>query len=244
MHIKDKIILNGLDMPDYLIITGVNHDITGNIEHDIVNIPGSKEINIRSTKKSPRSIIIDFKYRDSGFLTYEKKEEISNWIHSNNLKESKLEYSWILGSHYIVVPTGSTELTDSLRIKSFSLEFMLVNPCRIENKVRKVTGDFIYSGTESTYPNIEIQVKSSCNKIILNFSNDKTDGFIELNHSFNQGDKVNIDCKKKSVRVSGVINMPILSLDSDFPTIEKGINKYNISTENVKFNVIYNNLYR
>lgn len=240
MHIK----LNSVAMPSFLKIAGCNHDITGSIEHDIVDIPGNKGINIRSTKKNPRSVIIDFKYRDSGFLTYANKEIISNWLHISNLKECKLEYSWLPGSHYIVVPTGNTELNDSLKLKSFSLEFILVNPCRIDNVEHVKTADFIYDGTESTYPILEFNVTSSCSNIKLNFSNSTEVGFIELNSSFNTGDIIVIDCKKKSIKVNNRISMPILSLDSDFPTVEIGDNNYRLVNGNVSFRIKYSNLYR
>lgn len=236
--------LNGIPMPDFLIVTGCSHDITGSIEHDIGDIPGYKGINIRSTKKNPRSIIIDFKYRDSGFLTYEKKEEISNWIHSNDLKECKLEYGWIPGSHYLVVPTGNTGLTDNVKIKNFSLEFLLVNPCRIENEEEVKTGNFTYIGTESTYPTLELDVTRACNKVKIEFKNKITSGFMELNTSFNQSEKIVIDCKKKSIKVNGKDSMPILSIDSDFPTVEKGFNKFNLIVGDVTFKIKYFNLYR
>lgn len=236
--------LNGISMPSFLKITGCTHDITGSIEHDIIVIPGSKGVNIRSTNKNPRSVSIDFKYKDDGFLTFDKKEIISNWLHSNNLKECKLEYSWLPGSYYLVVPTGPTLLTDNIKIKSFSLEFLLVEPCRVENIEQIKTSSFSYIGNESTYPIIELDVISACNKIKLNFSNATNIGFLELNSSFNAKDKVVIDCKKKSIRVNNKINMPILSLDSDFPTVEQGNNSYSISAGNVDFKVRYNNIYR
>ncbi|MBC5997977.1 hypothetical protein EAI30_13680 [Romboutsia ilealis] len=242
--LSKNIKLNGIDMPNFLIVTGCSHDITGTIEHDLVDIPGYKGVNIRSTKKNPRSIVIEFKYRDCGFLTFEKKEIISEWIHSSNLKECKLEYGWIPGSHYLVVPVGDTNLNDNVKIKSFSLEFCLVNPCRIENLEQVKTSNFTYTGTESTYPILEFDVSSSCDKIKLDFSNSSKNGFLELNTSFNSGDKIIIDCKKKSIKVNNKINMPILSLDSDFPTIEKGTNNYNLSSGSATFKVKYNNLYR
>ena len=236
--------LNGIDMPNFLIVTGCSHDITGSIEHDLVDIPGYKGVNIRSTNKKPRSIVIDFKYRDSGFLTYDKKEIISEWIHSSNLKECKLEYSWITESHYLVVPNGDIGLTDNIKVKSFSLEFILVNPCRIDNLEQVQTSNFTYTGTESTYPIVEFDVSNACSNIKLNFSNALNSGFIELNASFNAGNKIIIDCKKKSIRVNGNINMPILSLDSDFPSVEKGNNDYSLVSGNATFRIRYNNMYR
>lgn len=239
-----KIKLNGIDMPNFLMVTGCTHDITGSIEHDIIDIPGYKGVNIRSTKKNPRSIILDFKYKDSGFLSFEKKEEISNWIHSNNLKACKLELGWIPGSHYLVVPAGDTGLTDNIEIKSFSLEFILVNPCRIDNIEQVKTSSFIYEGTDSTYPILEIDAVSECNNIRLEFQNIIESGFIELNASFNKGNKIVIDCKKKSIKVNGKDNMPILSIDSDFPTVEKGLNTYRLTNGNYTLKIRYSNLYR
>ena len=241
---KESIWLNEIPMPDFLIIAGCNHDITGSIEHDIVDIPGYKGINIRSTKKNPRSIVIDFKYRDSGFLTYEKKEKISSWIHSNNLKSCKLELSWIPGSYYLVVPNGDTGLDDKPKIKSFSLEFLLVNPCRIENEEVVKTSSFTYIGTESTYPSLELSIDSACSKIKLEFSNTLDSGFIELNASFNAGDKITINCQKKSIKVNGRDSMPILSIDSDFPKIETGWNDYRMTAGNATLKISYNNMYR
>ncbi|GAA0861700.1 phage distal tail protein [Paraclostridium tenue] len=244
MYNYGSIWLNDIPMPDFLIVTGCSHDITGSIEHDTADIPGSNGVIIRSTKKNPRSIIFDFKYRDSGFLTYENKEEISNWIHSSNLKECKLELSWIPGSYYLVVPSGDTNLNDSPKIKSFSLEFLLVNPCRIENVEEVKTSGFTYIGTESTYPNLEFSVERACSKIKLEFSNTLDSGFIELNTSFNAGDKIAIDCKKKSIKVNDVDNMPILSIDSDFPKVENGWNDYKLTEGNVTFKILYSNMYR
>lgn len=244
MYNYGSIWLNDIPMPDFLIVTGCSHDITGSIEHDTADIPGSNGVIIRSTKKNPRSITFDFKYRDSGFLTYENKEEISSWIHSNNLKSCKLELSWIPGSYYLVVPTGDTGLDDKPKIKSFSLEFLLVNPCRIETEEEVKTGSFKYIGTESTYPILTFSVKEACNKIKLEFSNDLDNGFIELNASFNVGNNITIDCKKKSIKVNGIDKMPILSIDSDFPKIETGWNYYNLTAGSVSFNISYNNMYR
>lgn len=244
MHNYRSIQLNETPMPNFLIVTGCSHDITGSIEHDIADVPGSNGVIIRSTKKNPRSITFDFKYRDSGFLTYENKEEISKWIHSNNLKPCKLELSWIPGSYYLVVPSGDTNLNDNVKIKSFSLEFLLVNPCRIETKEEVKSDSFTYIGTESTYPRLEFSVEKACSKIKLDFSNVLYSGFIELNTSFNAGDKIIIDCEKKSIKVNGVDNMPILSLDSDFPKIENGLNDYKLASGNVTFKILYNNMYR
>ena len=131
-----------------------------------------------------------------------------------------------------------------MKIKSFSLEFLLVNPCRVENEEEVKTGNFTYIGTESTYPTLELDVTRACNKVKIEFQNKITSGFMELNTSFNQGEKIVIDWKKKSINVNGKDSMPILSIDSDFPTVEKGFNKFNLIVGNVTFKIKYFNLYR
>lgn len=238
------ILLDGIPMPDFLIVTGCSHDITGSIEHDIADTPGYSGVNIKGTKKNPRSIVIDFKYRDSGFLNYEKKEEISNWIHSNDLKESKLMFSWIPDSHYLVVPNNATSLTDSIKLKSFSIEFLMINPYRIDNRENIVGSNFFYMGTEKTYPMIYIDVINQCTKIKLIFENSEISSFLELNTNFKVGDKIVIDSKRKSIKVNDKYNMPILSLDSDFPIISKGKNNYIVTEGNIDLKIKYHNMYR
>lgn len=157
-----------------------------------------------------------------------KVREIADWLDSD--KPEKLYFSDEPDVYYMAILSEETDLEQIVNLGTGELTFICLDPYAFRYNVNVsltagATKTVPYYGTAKTFPVITATATVATNLLLIsrgdNFGNDDK---VELTHSFAVGDVVEIDMEKGTVKVNGTINMPIVTLDSDFWSLSKGDN--------------------
>lgn len=233
---------DGVDMPNFITITNIKTQVLPNIENKLLQAPRAIGAIDVGTNYGTKVITIRFIFKDKSLGFIEKSEAIASWLRVDDLKARKLVLPSHPNSYYLAKPNNSIELDDGLTIARGEIEFICVNPFRVENNQTSVSGTSVnYTGTAKTDPILDITVTSSTNNIKVNVSNESYNNYINLVGNFSAGDKIKVNLKDNKVYLNNELNMSIWGLDSKTHKLCKGSNKYSISNGNLT--VKYNNQY-
>lgn len=237
MYIK----YDNVEIPDFIKITSVKTQVLPNIENKLLQAPRAIGAIDVGTNYGTKVITISFMFKDSSIGFIDKSEALASWLRVDNLKARKLVLPSHPNSYYLAKPNNSVELDDGIRIAKGEIEFICLNPFRIDSNpviINRSSSSFRtnsefkfnYAGSAKTDIDLTINVEGSCNNIKINFKNEIYDNYINLNGNFNTGDTVKISLEKAKVYLNDKLDMSIWGLDSKMHMLCKGLNAYSINT--------------
>lgn len=244
---------DGVDMPNFITVTNIKTQVLPNIENKLLQAPRAIGAIDIGTNYGTKSIIISFRFKDNSLGFIEKSEAIAEWLRIDDLKARKLVLPSHPNSYYLAKPNNSIELDDNLLSAKGEIEFVCINPFRIDNNpvlIKRSASSFrtnsefkfYYVGSAKTCPEIILKVEDICNNIKINFKNGKYDNYINLNGNFNAGDIIVVDINKSKVYLNNNLNMSLWGLDSKIHMLCKGLNTYIINAP-VSLSIKYYNKY-
>lgn len=249
MYIK----YDNIEIPDFITIKNVRTQVLPNIENKLLQAPRAIGAIDVGTNYGTKSIIISFMFKDNSLGFIEKSEAIAEWLRVDDLKARKLVLPSHPNSYYLAKPNNSIELDDNLLSAKGEIEFICINPFRIDNNPVLINRSassfrtnsefkFNYVGSAKTYPELILKVDSSCNNIKVNFKNSKYSNYINLNGEFNVGDIIRINLAEGKVYLNNQLKMSIWGLDSKMHALYKGLNVYSLNAP-VSLSIKYYNKY-
>lgn len=196
-------------------------------------------------KELPRQIGSSFLYTNLGkkkeslefVLIPEKVDSVDScgikfaeWLRGDNFKPSKIVFADKADRYAMAQVNGSIAVSDLFIYGKLSVEFLYLDPLSYLNTPLNITGNtalnVTYSG-EVSQPFLAVfTVPQASAKIELR--SNRTTKKITLNGSFPANTKFQIDMNKKQIYVSGVLNMKVLSFDSEWFQLESGVNTLSV----------------
>jgi predicted phage tail component-like protein len=229
-------------IPDFIKITNVKTQVLPNIENKFLQAPRSIGAIDVGTNYGTKVITISFIFKDNSLGFIEKSEALASWLRVDDLKARKLVLPSHPDSYYLAKPNNSIELDDGINIAKGEIEFVCLNPFRIESAQTVTTGNTVnYKGTAKTHPILDISVTSNTNNIKVSVSNEMYNNYINLVGNFSAGDNIKVDLKESKVYLNDALDMSIWGLDSKTHKICRGYNRYTISNATLK--IKYNKQY-
>lgn len=237
-------------IPDFITVTSVKVQILPDIENRFIRAPRAIGVIDTGHNYGTKIIRIGFLIRDKNIGAIDKSEAIAMWLKAYNLKARRLILPSHSDSYFLAKPNNSIELDDGVNIFKGELEFICIDPFRTEiyetnvnyNLQSENKVNVYYTGSAITTPKLEIDVVSSCKNIKIRFKNDMYDNYINLQGTFNPGDKIKIDLNTLKIYRNDILDMKIWGLDSKKHKLYLGVNTYTIEESvnlSVKFNVKY-----
>lgn len=233
---------DGVGIPNFVTITNIKTQVLPSIENKLFQAPRSIGAIDVGTNYGTKIITISFVFKDNSLGFIEKSEALASWLRVDDLKARKLVLPSHPNSYYLAKPNNSIELDDNITMAKGEIEFICLNPFRIDgNQTTQTNNSFNYKGSAKTDPILEIIVKNAANNIKVSVSNEGYNNYISLVGNFGAGDKLKVDLKNNKVYLNDNLNMSLWGLDSKAHKICKGNNNYSVSNGNLI--VRYNNCY-
>lgn len=160
--------------------------------------------------------------------------EFGQWLTGDNYAPSKLEFSDRPDRYIMAQVESDSKVKDLFYYGDTSISFIAVDP-----------HFYMYAGTQKTgnspisVPYLgdivqpftaEFSVSKDCSRIAL--TSDRTSKKIQLDGTFKSGTNVTIDNSKKQILLNNLVNMSVLSLDSEWFLLEKGTNVLTVKLDN------------
>ena len=226
-----KLMYNGVEVPNFVKVTGIDQYLLPEIEQYNSKIPssyGNIDGGISYGSKVfvvHYMIIFDGEHNDSYYV-----DKMAAWLMGNNSKVSKFQMD-NSGEYYMARPTDAINMSDAILYGSGDITFVASNPRRYAasatNKTLNKTGNTTvnYTGLVPVCPVITVACPSGTTSVKI--TNTTTKDYILVSGTLN-GTLV-IDCDKKFVSLKGVKDMSLLDIKSDWITLNKGDNIINVT---------------
>lgn len=217
------VIFNNNVLNEYVIVEEIRDSILPPLFTDRTDNVSSRGSRFRKNRLKEKIIEVDIRMIDG---LEDKKMQLASVLYTENLV--KLEFD---GYYYMAILDGSTELVKFLYTGSVTLEFLATDPIAYgENRTNDIVDNvtLILGGTYKTLPKFSFNISSTLNKIRIN--NMGTGKYVEVNHNFINGDKVEIDFNDKwKVRKNGSVIAENVTIESDFFSLKVGENKLSVN---------------
>lgn len=225
---------DGIKIPDFIKITNIKTQVLPSIENKLLQAPRAIGAIDVGTNYGTKIITISFIFKDNSLGFIEKSEALASWLRVDDLKARKLVLPSHPNSYYLAKPNNSIELDDNVTMAKGEIEFICLNPFRIdETQTYQTNNSFNYKGTAKTDSMLEITVTNATNNIKINVSNELYNNYISLVGDFNAGDNVKVDLSKGKVYLNNELDMSLWGLDSKTHKLCRGLNTYSISNGNL-----------
>lgn len=244
---------DGVEIPNFITITNVKTQVLPNIENKLLQAPRAIGAIDVGTNYGTKVITVSFIFRDNSLGFIEKSEALAEWLRVDDLKARKLVLPSHPNSYYLAKPNNSVELDDNITIAKGEIEFICLNPYRIDSNQTLINKDmsnlrssneikFNYIGSAKAFPQIVLDVEGNCNSLKINFKNNIYDNYINLVGEFKAGDVVCVDLDRSKVYKNNNLDMSIWALDSRPHMLTKGLNAYRLEG-NATLSIKYFNKY-
>ena len=235
-----KLMYNGVEVPNFVRVTGIDQYLLPEIEQYNSKIPssygnidggisyGSKVFTVHYM------IIFDGEHRDSYYV-----DKMAAWLMGNNSKVSKFQID-DSGEYYMARPTDAINMSDAILYGSGDINFVAANPRRYAasatNKTLNKTGNTTvnYTGLVPVCPVITVACPSGTTSVKINNNTKK-----KKKKKYKKIKKKKVKkCDKKFVSLKGVKDMSLLDIKSDWITLNKGDNIINVTVTGTAINSI------
>ena len=219
-----NLIFNDTKIPDWLKVLNITEDI----------LPSDNK----------KKFIVSFKFQRNKLIDTMKKQELIDFIKGNEFEESKLLLPG-RNEFFYWAKAEISNIDGSIRKGQGTIEFTCTKIEQIEvlETILKIEDNLVhkvyYQADIPVYPAIKFKVLRACNKIKLIVD----DTFLELNHSFNLDDIIEINQETFKVLVNKELKMHILHLLSKRVQLKKGENSYQLVNGNCEVEISWNNKY-
>ncbi|MGL5764116.1 MAG: phage distal tail protein [Sarcina sp.] len=219
-----NLIFNDVKIPNWIRVTNITEDILPNDNKKIFKV--------------------DFYFKRNKLIDTLRKQELIDFVKGNRFEESKL----LLPNRNDFFYWAKAEISNidgSIRKGQGTIEFTCTKTEQIEvlETILKIEDNLVhkvyYQADIPVYPAIKFKVKSACDKIKLIVD----DTFLELNHSFNANDIIEINQETFRITVNQELKMHILHLLSKRVKLKKGENSYQLVNGNCEVEISWNNKY-
>ena len=226
-----KLMYNGVEVPNFVKVTGIDQYLLPEIEQYNSKIPssygnidggisyGSKVFTVHYM------IIFDGEHSDSYYV-----DKMAAWLMGNNSKVSKFQID-DSGEYYMARPTDAINMSDAILYGSGDITFVASNPRRyapnVISRTLNKTGNttVTYTGLVPVCPVITVVCPSGTTSIKI--TNNTTKDYILVSGTL-AGTLV-IDCDKKFISLEGTKDMSLLDIKSDWITLNRGSNTINVT---------------
>lgn len=161
----------------------------------------------------------------------DRAEQVADWLDSE--KPEPLVFEDEPEKTYFAIVDGAVDLDEQLKNGFFSVSFLCPDPYAygVEKQHNLNEGQNVvnYQGTAPVYPTIETTFSVAKNDFIISNGEDK----VEIEFPFEAGTVLELDFHTGKVLVNGSLNLPIMTLDSDFFPLKKGDNTITVSSNSL-----------
>lgn len=230
-----SVTFNGNPMPSFLILVGREISVLPELDIKTLELPRAVGSSFLYTKRKSRKFKLDFILNPASTVSLDDcEDDFAEWLAGDNYKPSKLTFSGQYGRYYMAQVTGSTEVSDLIVYGTCSVEFVALDPNKYHENKLEVTDaspvSLIYSGKADQPFIAEVTLASTVSKVEL--ISDRTPAKITLTGTFPSGTKLIFDTDKKVIKVNTVVNMRVLTLDSQWFNLATGNNKLTLKLNN------------
>ena len=226
-----KLMYNGVEVPNFVKVTGIDQYLLPEIEQYNSKIPssygnidggisyGSKVFTVHYM------IIFDGEHSDSYYV-----DKMAAWLIGNNSKVSKFQID-DSGEYYMARPTDAINMSDAILYGSGDITFVASNPRRyapnVMSRTLNKTGNttVTYTGLVPVCPVFTAVCSNGTTSVKI--TNTTTKDYVLVSGTLN-GTLV-IDCDKKFVSLEGVKDMSLLDIKSDWITLSRGSNTISVT---------------
>ena len=235
-----KLMYNGVEVPNFVRVTGIDQYLLPEIEHYNSKIPssygnidggisyGSKVFTVHY------KIIFDEEHSDSYYV-----DKMAEWLIGNNSKVSKFQID-DSGEYYMARPTDAINMSDAILYGSGDITFVASNPRRyapsVTNRTLNKTGNTTvnYTGLVPVCPVFTAECPNGTTSVKI--TNATTGDYILVSGTLT-GTLV-VDCDKKFISLEGTKHMSLLDIKSDWITLNRGNNIINVTVTGTAINSI------
>lgn len=226
---------NSKDLPAFVRLVGREITALPGISVNSMELPrqlGSSFLytKLGSKKEALQFILIPTKVQTVDSAT----TEFATWLRGDNFKPSKIEFTDKAGVYSMAQVNGSVTVSDLFLYGTLTVEFLYTDPLTYSNTTINRESVFpisvAYTGEVPQPPVVSFVVVGTATKLELR--NSMTSKRITLNGTFATGTQVVIDMQKKLIKLNGIVNMKVLSLDSEWSMLEKGTNSFTLYQNN------------
>lgn len=233
---------NGVLIPNFIKVRAVSISALPSINTNLKgNTAGFGSLNGKTSfgetyLKADISIVIP-----KGYSLQKCAREFAVWLKGNNFELSPLIVEDDAEIRYMAKASSSVDISDLIYAGEGTLEFVIPSGCGESITEKTATGtpkvSIDYLGSQRTFPIIEVTVGGTASTVVINHVQKGDSVF--LNGSFNQGDKIFIDCSKHLVKVNNEVHMELIGLSSKFIELDSGTNEISCSVSGSAVNVVY-----
>lgn len=230
-----SVTFNGKPMPSFLILVGREISVLPELDIKTLELPRTIGSSFLYTKRNSRKFTLDFILNPASTVSLDDCiDDFAEWLAGDNFMPSKLAFSEQYDRYYMAQVTGNTEVSDLIVYGTCSVEFVALDPNKYHENKLEVTDaspvSLIYSGKVEQPFIAEVTLASAVSKVEL--LSDRTPSKITLTGTFPSGTKLIFDTDKKVIKVNTVVNMRVLSLDSQWFNLYTGTNKLSLKLNN------------
>ncbi|WP_301389441.1 distal tail protein Dit [Enterococcus entomosocium] len=234
---------NGVAIPSFVKVRRIEFSVLPELSVQYQELPrtfgGSFLYTQKGTKKFSLDIFIEM---PEGRVLFDCAEEFGDWLQGDNYKPSRLEFNEMPDCYFMANVNGAVNVSDILVAGEGSVEFLAVDPSKYSTKGLEVSGNspltVNYSGKVEQPFTVTFTVPQE--STLLGITNTSTNKTMRLKGTFKQGDTVTFDTSKKQVIYNNQINMRLLSIDSEWLSLVKGVNVLRLTVNNSASTAVLN----
>lgn len=230
------ITFNSKPLPSFAKVTGYSISVAGDLAIRETEIPrriGNVDNGIKvGAKTHSFSLLV---LPEQGKSIHQQADELKEWLMGDSWETGKLVFNDQPDKYIIGRFANSIELKDLFIMGETEIQFIASDPIKYSSDLSSKgssagTTSVDYKGIEKAPTVITVQVLTNCEDIII--THKQTNKKALVLGSFKAGQTIVIDSDKKVVKLNGVVQMRLISLDNDWLYLQRGMNTFTFTSRN------------
>lgn len=226
---------NDKELPDFVKLVSREIAVLPEIDVKSMELPRQLGSSFLYTNLGKKKEALEFTLIPSKVDSIDSASiKFAEWLRGDNFKPSKIIFGDKPDRYGLAQVNGSVSVSDLFIYGKISVEFLYLDPVAYKLVGIDVSGttafNVEYDGEIPQPFNATFIVVAASSKIELR--SNKTTKKIILNGTFSANTRIQVDTSKKQVFVNGILNMKVISFDSEWFNLETGRNTLSVYANN------------